>query len=79
MRGVGDALVGVCGWAKGFELGQPPRRSRRQLGDAAGEIGKAGLIGKGARQGDLDAGDHLGDAPGDLDQAEADRIELALS
>jgi hypothetical protein len=41
-----------------------PRRSRRQVHDAAGEIGGAGLIGEGGRQGDFDAGDHLGDAAG---------------
>jgi hypothetical protein len=33
----------------------------------------------GGRQGDLDAGDHLGDATGYLDQAEADRIELGVA
>ena len=57
----------------------PPRRSRRQLGDATGERGEADLVGVGGRQGDLDAGDHLGDAPGHLDQAEADRIELGIA
>jgi hypothetical protein len=44
-----------------------PRRSRRYFRDAGGEIGEAGLIGEDARQSDLDAGDHLGDAGGDFD------------
>ncbi len=48
-------------------------------GDAASERGKPDLVGVGSRQGDLDAGDHLGDAPGDLDQAEADCIELSVA
>jgi hypothetical protein len=48
-------------------LGHRPRRSRRQLGEVFGEIGKAGLIGEGGRQSHLDAGDHLGDAPRHLD------------
>jgi len=43
------------------------------------ERGKPDLVGVGSRQGDLDVGDHLGDAPGDLDQAEADRIELSVA
>jgi hypothetical protein len=29
--------------------------------------------------GDLDAGDHFGNARGDLDQAEADRVELGIA
>ena len=48
--------------------GTQPRCLRRQLGEAAGEIGEAGLVGVGGRQGDFDAGDHLGDPPGHLDQ-----------
>ena len=56
-----------------------PRQSRRQRRDTTGEIGEAGLIGEGARQGDLDAGDHLGDAARDLDQAEPDRVELGIA
>jgi hypothetical protein len=63
---------GLCG-ASG------PRRSRRQLGDLAGEHGEPGLVGVGGRQGNLDARDHLGHACSNLDQAEADRVELGLA
>jgi hypothetical protein len=42
----------------------------------ASERGEADLVSVVGRQGDLDPGDHLGHAPGDLDQAEADLIEL---
>ena len=52
---------GWRGYAEGVVLGIRPRQSRRQFRDTTGEIGEAGLIGEGARQGDLDAGDHLGD------------------
>ena len=70
----------------GFEVaprelcwGIRPRHSRRQLGNTADEIGEAGLVRKGGRQGHLDAGDHLGDAPGDFDQTEPDRVELSVA
>ncbi len=59
--------------------GHRPRRLRRQLGEAAGEIGETGLIREGAWQGHLDAGDHLGDAGGDFDQTQPDRVELRLA
>src|SRR3954451_17171504 len=62
-----------------FVWGIRPRRSRWQLGDLAGEHGEPGLVGVAGRQGNLDAGDHLGHAPRDLDQAEADRVELCLA
>src|ERR1700675_2654169 len=64
---------------RGLYWGIRPRQSRRQRRDTSGERGEASLIGEGARQGDLDAGDHLGDAAGDLDQAEPDRIELGIA
>jgi hypothetical protein len=37
------------------------------------------VIRDGARQGDFDAGDHLGDAGGDFDQTEPDRVELGVA
>src|ERR1700688_2800907 len=64
---------------RGLYWGIRPRQSRRQRCDTTGEIGETGLIGEGARQGDLDAGDHLRDAGGDLDQAEPDRVELGVA
>jgi hypothetical protein len=64
---------------RGLCWGIRPRRSRWQLREAAGEIGEAGLIGVSARQGDFDAGDHLGDTPGHFDQTEPDRIELGIA
>jgi hypothetical protein len=45
----------------------------------AASMAKSAWYGIGGRQGDLDAGDHLGDASGDLDQAEADRVELCIA
>ena len=59
--------------------GLPPRCLRRQLGDAAGEHGEADLTRVGGRQGDFDAGDHLANTPGHLDQTEADRVELGIA
>ena len=56
-----------------------PRGLRRQFRDTAGEIGEGRLIGEGARQGELDAGDHFGDTAGNLDQAEPDRVELRFA
>ena len=64
---------------KGLCWGIRPRRLRRQFGDTTGEIGEAGLVGKAARQGDLDAGDHFGDAGRDLEQPEADGVELGIA
>jgi len=60
-------------------LGQTAPCSRRQLGQAASERGKPDLVGVGSRQGDLDAGDHLGDATCHLDQVKADRVELGIA
>src|SRR6202140_4890170 len=85
-----NAVVVFCGVGdasdRGLRLrrvvysgGTTPRCSRRQLGDLAGEHGEADLVRVGGRQGDFDAGDHLGDAPGHLDQAEADRVELGVA
>src|SRR5258708_5365928 len=80
IRGAGDA------GEQGFEVAPRslfrstlPRCSRRQLGDASGERGEGDLVRVGGRQGDLDAGDYLGDATGRLDQEEADRIELGVA
>lgn len=44
-----------------------------------GEVGEAGLVREPSWQRDLDSGDHLGDAPGYFDQAEADRVELGIA
>ena len=64
---------------KGLVWGMPPRRVTAVVWRLAGEHRKAGLVREGGRQGDPDAGDHFGDAPGDLDQAEADRVELCVA
>src|SRR3954453_13103060 len=71
-------------WWSGFEVeprglcvGHPA--PPLTVADLAGEHGEPGLVGVGGRQGNLDAGDHLGHAPRDLDQAEADRVELCLA
>jgi hypothetical protein len=53
-------------------------RGRHRLGAAFTLLGLRGPRDRG-RQGDFDAGDHLGDAPCDLDQAEADRVELCIA
>src|SRR5215469_13948931 len=65
--------------ARGFDLGQRPRRLRRQLGDLAGEHGETGLVGVCGRQSDLDAGDHFGPACGDLDQFKRNGVELGVT
>ena len=64
---------------RGLSGDVPPRRLRRQLGDAPGEIDKAGLIRKGGGQSELDAGDHFRDPPGDFDEAKADGVELGIA
>lgn len=61
-------VIGL-GPPKGWCWGIWPRRLRRQFGDTAGEIGEDGSIRESTRQGDFDAGDHLGHARGDFEQA----------
>jgi hypothetical protein len=56
-----------------------PRRSWRQGEGTAGEVGEALFVGIARRQRDLDAGDQFGDAGGDLDKCEADRVELGTA
>src|SRR5712691_7272083 len=48
------------------------------IAPAGAFYGEAGLVRVGGRQGNFDAGDQFGDAPGDLDQAEADGVELGV-
>jgi hypothetical protein len=52
-----------------------PQRLRRQFGQTGGEGCEAVLIGKAGRQRDLDLGDQFGD----LDQAEAQGVELGVT
>ncbi len=47
--------------------GETLRHWVRQPGDAAGDHGEADPVGICGRQGDFDAGDHLGHARGDFD------------
>src|SRR5471032_2332131 len=76
----GRGGLGFCGVAGGVLLqGARPGRLRRQLDEADGEAGEALLVGEGRRQGDLDSGRHLGDPGGDLDQPEAQRVELRVT
>src|SRR5215204_5102021 len=68
----GGAVVQPPEQSEETSLVSQPRRLGRQLCQASGEGGETDLIRVPGRQGDLDAGDHLRDAPGDLDQAEPD-------
>ena len=72
---IGGGLVRVA--RNGLGRGTLPRSLRRQLDGAAGEERPACLMGIAGRQGDLDPGLHLDDPGGDLDQREADRVELS--
>ena len=65
----GTRVIGFEVAPKGSCWGILPRRLRWQFGDPAGEIGEGGLIRESTRQGDFDAGDHLGDTRGDFEQA----------
>ena len=56
--------------------GSQPRWSGWQLGGPGGEQGQALPVGISRRQRHLDPGGELGHAGGDLDQREADRVEL---
>src|ERR1700679_2787486 len=75
----GTLMIGIEVAPQGSFGGTRPRCSRRQFGDAAGECGEADLVRVPGRQGEFDPGDHFGDAPGDLDQTEADRVELGIA
>jgi hypothetical protein len=59
----GAGSAGGCGlgWQGTGVGGRPPPRSGRAPGGADGEQGEAGLVWVGARQDDLDPGDHFGD------------------
>jgi hypothetical protein len=61
----------------GFGRGTLPRGSGRQLDGTGGEERPAGLMRIAGRQGHLDPGFQLGDPGGDLDQDQADRVELS--
>jgi hypothetical protein len=71
--GAGAGGLGLKGWA--WFGARRPRGSGRALG-GAGEPDEAGLVGVGARQSDLDPGDQFGDPGGNLDQGEAQGVEL---
>jgi hypothetical protein len=65
---------GFEGCAEGFVLGHPAQSTA-----AAWRCGQRDWPDmEGARHGDLDAGDQLGDGRGDFDQADPDRVELRL-
>ena len=63
----------------GSGRGTLPRGSRRQRGGPSGEAGPARLVRIAGWQGHLDPGDHLGDPGGDLDQGQADGVELGVA
>lgn len=66
---------------EGWKRGHAAPLVRGQLGGPGGEQREAFLVGIGGRQGDLDAGDHLGDAGGSIspmaDATPCDRGGLA--
>ena len=59
--------------------GRLPRRSGRQLCDALDKKPKTVFVRKGRRQWCCYSGDHFGDAGSDLDQRQADGIELGIA
>jgi len=60
-----------------LDLPRPGNQAQhRRLADAVGSDQAHRAAGW---QSDLDAGDHLGNAPGNLDQAQADRVELGIA
>jgi hypothetical protein len=61
--------AGAGGGLGRLDLGHAARWSWRQGEGVAGEAGEALLFGVVRRQRDLDAGDQLGDAGGDLEKA----------
>jgi hypothetical protein len=63
----------------GLDGGHAARRSWWQGEGAAGEADEALLVGIARRQRNLDSGDHFGDAGGDLDEGEADGVELRVA
>ncbi len=71
-------VMGVCGCGEGGLLrGTDPVCYGGSL--AMRRARSAGLIREGAWQGNFDAGVHFGDAPGNLDQAQADGVELGVA
>jgi hypothetical protein len=70
---------GVGGGLERLDRGASPRRLWRHSLGTADEAGEALLVGIARRQRDLDAGDQFGDAGGELDEGEADRIELRVA
>ena len=59
--------------------GTSPVGSRWQRESAAGEAGEADLVGVGRWQRDLDAGDEFSNPGGDLDEGEAQSVELGVA
>src|SRR4249919_36634 len=70
---------GVGGGWGGSIRGTSPRRLRRQSECARGEAGEALLVGVARRQRDLDARNLLRDPGGDLDESEAQGVELGVA
>src|SRR5262245_62069208 len=64
---------------RGSIAGTSPWSSWRESEGAFREAGKACPIGVARRQRDLDAGDELGDPRGDLDDGEAQGVELGIA
>lgn len=63
----------------GGQWGTLPRRSGREGCDPCGQCGEVVLPDEAGGQGNLDPGDHLGDACGNLDEAEPEGVELGVA
>jgi hypothetical protein len=75
----GARAVGAWVTGDGFGRGTRPRRSGRQLGGAGRQQHEAVPVVVAGRQGDLDPGGELGDPRDDLDQREAEGVELGVA
>jgi hypothetical protein len=72
-------MAGLVVDGRGLIAGTSPGGSGRQSEGAAGEAREARFIRVARRQRDFDAGDLLRDASGDLDQRQADGVELGIA